>query len=535
MEVIGSNIRTGDRDFADNQARMEALVRDLKDRLTQVRAGGGQRAVDLHRSRGKLLARERIDALVDPNTPFLELSPLAAWEMYDGEEASAGIVTGVGVVQGKEVVILANDATVKGGTYYPITVKKHLRAQEIALENHLPCIYLVDSGGAFLPLQAEVFPDRDHFGRIFYNQAQMSALGIPQVAVVMGSCTAGGAYIPAMSDEVVMVRQQGTIFLGGPPLVRAATGEEVDPETLGGAEVHTRVSGVADHQAADDEDALAITRDIVENFVRRRDLPFEVTAPEAPAHDPADLYGIVSPDNRRQYDVREVIARIVDGSRFHEFKGSYGETLVCGFARIWGYPVGVVANNGVLFSESALKGTHFIELCSQRGIPLLFLQNITGFMVGSQYEAGGIAKDGAKMVMAVSNAAVPKFTVIIGSSFGAGNYGMCGRAYQPRLLWTWPNSRISVMGGQQAAEVLATIRLQQLERQGRTLEQEERDELQRPILQKYEEEGDPYYSTARLWDDGIIDPVDTRTVVGLGIAASINAPFPEQKRGVFRM
>ena len=535
MEVIGSDLRTAERDFLDNQARMEALVRELKERLAQVRAGGGQRAVDLHRSRGKLLARERIESLVDTNTPFMELSPLAAWDMYDGEETSAGIVTGIGVVHGKEVMILANDATVKGGTYYPTTVKKHLRAQEIALENHLPCIYLVDSGGAFLPLQAEVFPDRDHFGRIFYNQAHMSALGISQVAVVMGSCTAGGAYIPAMSDEVVMVRQQGTIFLGGPPLVRAATGEEVDPETLGGTEVHTRVSGVADHQAADDEDALAITRDIVENFVRRRDPPFEVSAPEPPSHDPAELYGIVSPDNRRQYDVREVIARIVDGSRFHEFKAQYGETLVCGFSRIWGYPVGVVANNGVLFSESALKGSHFIELCSQRGIPLLFLQNITGFMVGRQYEAGGIAKDGAKMVMAVSNAAVPKFTVIIGSSFGAGNYGMCGRAYQPRFLWTWPNSRISVMGGQQAAEVLATVRLQQLERQGRTLEDEERDALQRPILEKYELEGDPYYSTARLWDDGIIDPVDTRNVVGLGIAASINAPFPEQRRGVFRM
>ncbi len=535
METIGSNLRASDPNFADNQSRMEALVHDLKDRMATVRAGGGERQVELHRSRGKMLARERIDALVDANTPFLELSPLAAWEMYDGEEASAGIVTGLGVIHGKEVVIVANDATVKGGSYYPITVKKHLRAQEIALENHLPCIYLVDSGGAFLPLQAEVFPDRDHFGRIFYNQAQMSAAGIPQVAVVMGSCTAGGAYIPAMSDEVVMVRQQATIFLGGPPLVRAATGEDVDAETLGGTDVHTRVSGVADHQAADDQDALAITRDIVENFVRRRDLPFRVTAPEEPALDPAELYGIVSPDNRRQYDVREVIARIVDGSRFHEFKAEYGETLVCGFARIWGYPVGVVANNGILFSESALKGTHFIELCGQRGIPLLFLQNITGFMVGQQYESGGIAKDGAKMVMAVSNAAVPKFTVIIGSSFGAGNYGMCGRAYQPRFLWTWPNARISVMGGQQAAEVLLTIRLQQLERQGRTMEQEERDDLQRPILEKYETEGDPYYSTARLWDDGIIDPVDTRTVVSLGIAASLNAPFPEQKRGVFRM
>ncbi len=535
MEVISSNLRTADRDFVDNQARMEILVSDLRERLGRARVGGGERALELHRSRGKLLARERIERLVDANTPFLELSPLAAWDMYDGEVASAGMVTGVGVINGKEIMVLANDATVKGGTYYPLTVKKHLRAQEIALENHLPCIYLVDSGGAFLPLQAEVFPDRDHFGRIFYNQAQMSALGIPQVAVVMGSCTAGGAYIPAMSDEVVMVRNQATIFLGGPPLVRAATGEEVDPETLGGSEVHTRVSGVADHQAADDEDALAITRDIVENFVRRRDPPFDISNPEPPVHDPAELYGIVSPDNRRQYDVHEVIARIVDGSRFHEFKAGYGETLVCGFSRIWGYPVGVVANNGVLFSESALKGSHFIELCSQRGIPLLFLQNITGFMVGRQYEAGGIAKDGAKMVMAVSNAAVPKFTVIIGSSFGAGNYGMCGRAYQPRFLWTWPNARISVMGGQQAAEVLATVRLQQLERQGRTLDDEERDALKRPILEKYEVESDPYYSTARLWDDGIIDPVDTRTVVGLGIAASINAPFPDQRRGVFRM
>ena len=535
MDVIGSNLPNADPGFADNQARMEALVRKLKERLAQARQGGGQSTVDLHRSRGKLLARERIDRLVDANTPFLELSPLAAWDLYDGDVASAGIVTGIGVVHGREVVIVANDATVKGGTYYPITVKKHLRAQEIALENHLPCIYLVDSGGAFLPLQAEVFPDRDHFGRIFYNQARMSALGIPQVAVVMGSCTAGGAYIPAMSDEVVMVRQQGTIFLGGPPLVRAATGEEVDPETLGGADVHTRISGVADHQAADDADALAITRNIIENFVCRRDPPFQVTTPEPPARDPAELYGIVSPNNRRQYDVREVIARIVDGSRFHEFKATYGETLVCGFARIWGYPVGVVANNGVLFSESALKGTHFIELCSQRGIPLLFLQNITGFMVGSQYEAGGIAKDGAKMVMAVTNAAVPKFTVIIGSSFGAGNYGMCGRAYQPRFLWTWPNSRISVMGGQQAAEVLLTVRLQQLERQGRTMEQEERDDLQKPILEKYEVESDPYYSTARLWDDGIIDPVDTRDMVGLGIAASLNAPYPPRQQGVFRM
>jgi 3-methylcrotonyl-CoA carboxylase beta subunit/propionyl-CoA carboxylase len=535
MDVIGSRVDTQNEEFKNNRQRMLALTRDLKDRLNSVREGEPSGAAELHHSRGKLPVRQRIQRLLDPNTPFLELSPLAAWGMYDDETRSAGIVTGIGVIHRKEVVVVANDATVKGGTYYPITVKKHLRAQEIALENRLPCIYLVDSGGAYLPLQAEVFPDRDHFGRIFYNQAQLSAQGIPQVAVVMGSCTAGGAYIPAMSDEVVIVGGQGTIFLGGPPLVRAATGEEVDAETLGGAEVHTRVSGVADHYAQDDDDALAITRNVVENFVERRDLPFQVQTPEPPLFDPEDLYGIVPADNRRTYDVREVIARIVDGSRFHEFKANYGRTLVCGFSRIWGYPVGVVANNGVLFSESALKGTHFIEICSQRGIPLLFLQNITGFMVGSQYEAGGIAKDGAKLVMAVSNAAVPKFTVVIGGSFGAGNYGMCGRAFQPRFLWMWPNARISVMGGPQAALVLTIIRQQQLERQGRSLTQEEQDSLQAPILAKYEAEGSPYYSTARLWDDGIIDPADTRTLIGLGIAASLNAPFPAGGRGVFRM
>lgn len=535
MDVIESRVQTRSPQFAENQKRMAALVEELKDRLSSVHQGGGPERVELHRSRGKMLVRDRIDALIDRDTPFLELSPLAAWGMYDNEDNSAGIVTGIGVIHSKEVVIVANDATVKGGSYYPITVKKHLRAQEIALANHLPCIYLVDSGGAFLPLQAEVFPDREHFGRIFYNQAKMSAQGIPQVAVVMGSCTAGGAYIPAMSDEVIIVGGQGTIFLAGPPLVLAATGEEVDAETLGGADVHTRVSGVADHYAADDEDALAITRNVVENFVKRRTPPFDLQPPEPPSYDPKDIYGIVAADNRRQYDVREVIARVVDGSRFHEFKANYGDTLVCGFARIWGYPVGVVANNGVLFSESALKGTHFVELCSQRGIPLLFLQNISGFMVGQQYEAGGIAKDGAKMVMAVSNAAVPKFTVVIGGSFGAGNYGMCGRAYDPRFLWMWPNARISVMGGPQAASVLVTVRQQQLERQGRSMSEEEEEELRRPILDKYEEEGNPYYSTARLWDDGIIDPADTNTVVGLGIAASLNAPFPEPSRGVFRM
>ncbi|MDP6132787.1 MAG: carboxyl transferase domain-containing protein [Dehalococcoidia bacterium] len=535
MDVIESRAQPQSPQFAENRKSMAAVVAELKDRLSAVREGGSPQRAELHRGRGKMLVRDRIEALLDRDAPFLELSPLSAWGMYDNEVNSAGIVTGVGVVHGKEVVVVANDATVKGGTYYPITVKKHLRAQEIALANHLPCIYLVDSGGAFLPLQAEVFPDREHFGRIFHNQAKMSAQGIPQVAVVMGSCTAGGAYIPAMSDEVVIVGGQGTIFLAGPPLVLAATGEEVDAETLGGADVHTRISGVADHYATSDEDALAITRNIVENFVRRRSPPFEVMTPEPPAHDPEELYGIISADTRRQYDVREVIARVVDGSRFHEFKANYGETLVCGFARIWGYPVGVVANNGVLFSESALKGTHFIELCSQRGIPLLFLQNISGFMVGQQYEAGGIAKDGAKMVMAVSNAAVPKFTVVIGGSFGAGNYGMCGRAYDPRFLWMWPNARISVMGGPQAAAVLVTVRQQQLERQGKSLSEGEQEELRRPILDKYEEEGNPYYSTARLWDDGIIDPADTRTVVGLGIAASLNAPFPEPGWGVFRM
>jgi len=535
VDVMESRVQPTSARFAENRKRMDVLVERLRERLALVRSGGGSPAKELHRQRGKLLVRDRIQRLLDRDTPFLELSPLAACGLYDDEVPSAGIVTGIGVIHGREVMIVANDATVKGGTYYPLTVKKHLRAQEVASENRLPCIYLVDSGGAYLPLQAEVFPDRDHFGRIFYNQAQMSARAIPQVAVVMGSCTAGGAYIPAMSDEAVIVRNQGTIFLAGPPLVQAATGEEVDAETLGGADVHTRVSGVADHYSLDDEDALATTRNIVENFVEKRDPPFQVGSPDPPRYDPEEIYGIVSADNRRQYDVREVISRIVDGSRLHEFKANYGETLVCGFARIWGYPVGVVANNGVLFSESALKGTHFIELCSQRGIPLLFLQNITGFMVGRQYEAGGIAKDGAKMVMAVANAAVPKFTVVIGNSFGAGNYGMCGRAYQPRFLWIWPNARISVMGGPQAASVLVTVRQQQLERDGRTLTDKEKESLQRPILEKYEEEGDAYYSTARLWDDGIIDPADTRDVVGLGIAAAVNAPFPQPARGVFRM
>ena len=483
--ILESRVDRSTPDFARNRARMEELVGELRARTARVAAGGGPEAVERHRARGKLLARERVDRLVDPRSAFLELNALAAWDLYDGDAPAAGIVTGIGVVEGREAVVVANDATVKGGTYYPLTVKKHLRAQEVAEQNHLPCIYLVDSGGAFLPMQDEVFPDRDHFGRIFFNQAAMSAKGIPQVAVVMGSCTAGGAYVPAMSDETVIVEGTGTIFLGGPPLVKAATGEEVTAEELGGADVHARVSGVTDHYAVSDEHALALAREIVRAAASghaRRELPWEVDEPEEPLHDPADLYGIVPEDYRVGYDVREVIARLVDGSRFHEFKPLYGETLVCGFARIEGFPVGILANNGVLFSESALKGTHFIELACKRRIPLLFLQNITGFMVGREYEAGGIAKDGAKMVTAVACAQVPKFTVVIGGSFGAGNYGMCGRAYAPRQLWMWPNARISVMGGEQAATVLAMV--------GRADPGE--------IRAKYEREGNPYYSTARL-------------------------------------
>jgi acetyl-CoA carboxylase carboxyltransferase component len=535
MAVIKSHIDKNSEQYRSNHDQMVGLVSELGERLDVVRQGGGSDAIARHRSRGKLLARERVERLLDPATPFLEFSALAAWDMYSNEAPSAGMITGVGVVNGQECLIIANDATVKGGTYYPITVKKHLRAQEIAEENHLPCIYLVDSGGAFLPLQAEVFPDKEHFGRIFYNQANMSAKGIPQVAVVMGSCTAGGAYVPAMSDETVIVKGNGTIFLGGPPLVKAATGEEVTAEELGGAEVHTRISGVADHFANDDEHALAITRDIVANLFQSRDYPWEVTTPEPTAYDPAELYGIIEPDSRRPYDVREVIARIVDGSRFHEFKPLYGNTLVCGFGRIMGFPVGIVANNGILFSESALKGAHFIELCAQRMVPLVFLQNITGFMVGREYENKGIAKDGAKMVMAVANARVPKFTVITGGSFGAGNYAMCGRAYGPRQLWMWPNARISVMGGQQAANVLLTVRLDNLAASGKDLTHEERETFTQPILDKYESEGSPYYSTARIWDDGIIDPADTRMVLGLGIAAAMNAPVSESRFGVFRM
>jgi acetyl-CoA carboxylase carboxyltransferase component len=522
VAIIETRVARDSPEFQGNHARMEELVTELRKRTSAVAAGGGPEAVERHRSRGKLLARERIEALLDPGSAFLELNALAAWELYGGDAPGAGIVTGIGVIDGRECVVIANDATVKGGTYYPLTVKKHLRAQEVAQQNGLACLYLVDSGGAFLPLQDEVFPDRDHFGRIFFNQAIMSAQGIPQVAVVMGSCTAGGAYVPAMSDETVIVRGTGTIFLGGPPLVKAATGEEVTAEELGGADVHARISGVADHYAVSDEHALALAREIVNASASRMtqpEPPWEPEAPEEPLYDPADLYGIVPDDYAKGYDVREVIARIVDGSRLHEFKALYGETLVCGFAHIEGLPVGILANNGVLFSESALKGAHFIQLACRRRIPLVFLQNITGFMVGKEYEAGGIAKDGAKMVTAVACAQVPKFTVIVGGSFGAGNYGMCGRAFSPRQLWMWPNARISVMGGEQAATVLTTV--------GKA----DPDE----IRAKYEREGSPYYSTARLWDDGIIDPLDTRRVLALGLAAARNAPVPETTFGVFRM
>jgi acetyl-CoA carboxylase carboxyltransferase component len=520
VSILETRVDRSAAEFAANRARMEELVAELRERLAEVAQGGGPEATERHRSRGKLPARERVDALLDPDSAFLELSPLAAWDLYEGEAPAAGIVTGIGVIDGRECVLVANDATVKGGTYYPLTVKKHLRAQEVAEQNNLPCIYLVDSGGAYLPLQDEVFPDRDHFGRIFFNQAVMSAKGIPQVASVMGSCTAGGAYVPAMSDETIIVKGTGTIFLGGPPLVKAATGEEVSAEDLGGADVHARVSGVADHYAVSDEHALALVREIVANLGGTRPAPpWEPEPPEDPLYDPADIYGIVPEDYSKGYDVREVIARLVDGSRFHEFKALYGETLVCGFAHIEGFPVGILANNGVLFSESALKGAHFIELACKRRIPLVFLQNITGFMVGKEYEAGGIAKDGAKLVTAVACAQVPKFTVIVGGSFGAGNYGMCGRAFSPRQLWMWPNARISVMGGEQAATVLTTV--------GKADPEE--------IRSKYEREGNPYYSTARLWDDGIIDPLDTRRVLALGIASSLNAPIPETTFGVFRM
>jgi 3-methylcrotonyl-CoA carboxylase beta subunit len=521
--------------FARNRAAMAALVADLRDKVAAIEEGGGDTARSRHASRGKLLPRERVRRLIDPGSPFLELSQLAAYGMYDDNIAAAGIITGIGRVSGRECVIVCNDATVKGGTYYPLTVKKHLRAQEIAQQNALPCIYLVDSGGANLPNQDEVFPDRDHFGRIFYNQAMMSAAGIAQIAVVMGSCTAGGAYVPAMSDEAIIVRGQGTIFLGGPPLVKAATGEIVTAEELGGADVHTRISGVADHFAQDDYHALAIARRIVGKLNRRKRIELEVAPSEEPRYAADELYGVINADIRKPYDVREVIARIVDASDFDEFKTRYGTTLVTGFARIWGYPVGIVANNGVLYSESAQKGAHFIELCSQRGVPLVFLQNITGFMVGRKYEAGGIAKDGAKMVTAVSCSQVPKFTVIIGGSYGAGNYGMCGRAFNPRFLWMWPNARISVMGGEQAATVLATIRRDAIEAKEGAWSDADEDAFKAPIRAQYEKEGHPYYASARLWDDGVIDPADTRRTLGLAISASLNRPIDNTKFGVFRM
>jgi acetyl-CoA carboxylase carboxyltransferase component len=535
MSVLESHIDTRSAEFRENKDHADGLVADLKRRLESARLGGGEAALQRHREQGKLTARERIERLLDPATPFLEIGALAAHGVYDGSAPSAGMVTGIGRVSEREVMVIANDATVKGGTYFPLTVKKHLRAQEIAAENRLPCVYLVDSGGAFLPLQAEVFPDRDHFGRIFYNEARMSAAGIPQISVVLGSCTAGGAYIPAMSDETVIVKGRGTIFLGGPPLVKAATGEVVTAEELGGADVHCRLSGVADHYAHDDEDALRQAREIVAYLTARKETPWDVREPEAPRFDPKELAGIVPRNPRKAYDVREVIARLVDGSRFHEFKALYGATLVTGFAHLMGFPVGILANNGVLFSESALKATHFIEMCCLRRIPLVFLQNITGFIVGKEYEQKGIAKDGAKMVHAVANALVPKFTVVIGGSFGAGNYGMCGRAYAPRQLWMWPNARISVMGGEQAASVLAQVKQEQLERQGKAMTPEEIAAFKAPTLAKYEEEGSPYYSTARLWDDGVIPPDETRTVLGLGISAALNAPIPETRFGVLRM
>lgn len=535
MRTLSSKIKTDTPDYQENRKAYDTLLNDFKAKLDVAKAGGGEEAAAKHKARGKMTARERVKALLDPGSAFLELSPLAAGGLYDDGAPSAGVVTGIGCVHGREVLVVANDATVKGGTYYPLTVKKHLRAQEIALENHLPCVYLVDSGGAFLPLQSEVFPDREHFGRIFYNQARLSALGIPQIAVVMGSCTAGGAYMPAMSDETIIVKGNGTIFLGGPPLVKAATGEDVTAEELGGADVHCRQSGVTDHFAEDDVEALEMARNILENLNRKGKTLLDSTPIEEPAFEVDEILGIIPRDARKSFDVREIIARLVDGSRFHEFKSLYGVTLVCGFARLYGQPVGIIANNGILFSESSQKGAHFIELCCQRKIPLVFLQNITGFMVGKKYEAGGIAKDGAKLVSAVSTANVPKFTVIIGGSYGAGNYGMCGRAYQPRFLWMWPNARISVMGGEQAANVLLTVKKDQYKIKGRVMSQAEQDDFKKPILDTYERESSAYFSTARLWDDGIIDPRHTRQILGLAIATTLNAPIPDWRPGVFRM
>jgi len=535
MDILRSHLKTGSPEFQRNRAHHEALVADLRRRLADIQKGGSAQAVELQRKRGKLLVRERIERLLDPDTPFLEFSPLAGAGLYEDEIPAAGIVTGIGSISGKECVVVANDATVKGGTYYPITIRKHIRAQEIALENRLPAVYLVDSGGVFLPLQAEVFPDKEHFGRIFYNQAVMSAEGIAQVAAVLGMCTAGGAYVPAMSDENVIVKGTGTIYLAGPPLVKAATGEEVTPEELGGAEVHSRVSGVTDHMAASEDEALRIVRNIVANLNRVKRVDLDLAEPEDPAYPPEEIYGVLPTDLRQPYDVHEVLARLLDGSRFHEFKASYGTTLVCGFGHWMGYPVGVVANNGVLFSESALKGAHFVELCNQRRAPLLFLQNITGFMVGKKYEAGGIAKDGAKMVQAVATAGVPRITLLIGASHGAGNYAMSGRGYRPRFLFAWPNSRISVMGGQQAAEVLVQVKREQLAREGKSLSAEEAKAIADPVLAKYEEEGSPYFASAHLWDDGVIDPAQTREVVGLSLSAALNAPVVRGAAPVFRM
>ncbi|HRD92827.1 carboxyl transferase domain-containing protein [Accumulibacter sp.] len=541
MSVLQTQINARSTEFKANHEAMRFVVSDLRATVARIALGGPEAARQKHLARGKLLPRERVNALIDPGSPFVELSQLAAYGMYGGKTANpfevpaASLITGIGRVNGVECMIVANDATVKGGTYYPLTVKKHLRAQEIAGENRLPCIYLVDSGGAFLPMQEDVFPDKEHFGRIFYNQANLSAAGIPQIAAVMGSCTAGGAYVPAMSDESIIVKDQGTIFLGGPPLVKAATGEVVTAEDLGGADVHTRISGVADHYAENDAHALAIARRIVGNLNWRKRPPLSLSEPRAPLYPADELYGVIPTDTKKPFDVREIIARIVDGSDFDEFKARYGTTIVCGFARVWGYPIGVVANNGILFSESSLKAAHFIELCTQRGIPLLFLQNITGFMVGRKYENGGIARDGAKMVTAVACARVPKFTIVIGGSFGAGNYGMCGRAYSPRFLWMWPNARISVMGGEQAAAVLATVRRDGLEAAGKTWSAVDEEAFKAPIREQYEAQGHPYYASARLWDDGVIDPADTRRVLGLGLSAAMNAEAEATKFGIFRM
>lgn len=535
MKKIQSNISSKSQQFIENKEHNLALLADFKTRLNQVKQMGPEHAKTKHIERGKLLVRDRVMGLLDENTPFLEISTFAGYDMYDNEAPSAGMVAGIGVIRGRECMIVANDATVKGGTYFPMTIKKHIRAQQIAIKNHLPCIYLVDSGGIFLPYQSETFADKEHFGNIFYNQAKMSAMGLPQIAVVMGSCTAGGAYVPAMSDETVMVQNQATIFIGGPPLVKAATGEVVTAEELGGADVHTKISGVADHLAVNDNHALQIARDIVENFERKKKFQLDTAPVEEPAYDQSEIYGILSKSLRTPFDIKEIIARIVDGSKFQEFKENYGKTLVTGFAKIHGYPVGIIANNGVLFSESSLKGAHFIELCAMRKIPLVFLQNITGFMVGKKYEHGGIARDGAKLVHAVANAQVPKFTVVVGGSYGAGNYAMCGRGYDPNFLWMWPNSRISVMGGEQAADVLAQVKVQQLEKSGKKLTQEEIDEIRQPIIELYESQATPYYSSARLWDDGIIDPLDTRNILGLAISASLNKPIEDAKFGVFRM